>query len=226
MTSSPRTQTQPVAPRRYGVVVAIIVICCLIELALSASDLGVIEYPSLRRIAYEYAGFWPGLLGNWVPNYAAQPFTMFATYGVLHGGPGHLLVNMITLWSLGRAVTDRVGTRGFLQLYLCAMVGGAMGFGLLSSSLTPMVGASGALFGLAGGYLAWTYVDLYALQDKLWPVVRAVLFLVALNLILWWAMDGLLAWETHLGGFVIGWVVALLIDPIPRDPDAADPDQL
>jgi len=43
--------------------------------------------------------------------------------------------------------------------------------------------------------------------------------LIVLNLVLWWAMDGLLAWQTHLGGFIIGWVVALMIDPIPKEID-------
>ena len=38
-----------------------------------------------------------------------------------------------------------------------------------------------------------------------------------LNLLLWWAMDGQLAWETHLGGFLAGWVMALLADPRPRE---------
>jgi membrane associated rhomboid family serine protease len=75
------------------------------------------------------------------------------------------------------------------------------------------VGASGALFGLAGGLLAWAYVDLYTFEERLWPVARAALLLAGLNLILWWAMDGQLAWETHLGGFIAGWVTALLIDP-------------
>ncbi|MDC1399675.1 rhomboid family intramembrane serine protease [Yoonia sp.] len=80
-----------------------------------------------------------------------------------------------------------------------------------------MVGASGALFGLIGGLLAWTYVDRFTYNEGLWPIARAVLILVALNLVLWWAMDGQLAWQTHLGGFIAGWVVALLIDPRAQD---------
>ena len=34
-----------------------------------------------------------------------------------------------------------------------------------------------------------------------------------INLVMFWALDGQLAWQTHLGGFVAGWVLALLIDP-------------
>ncbi|SMD03005.1 rhomboid family intramembrane serine protease [Primorskyibacter flagellatus] len=195
--------------------VAIIVLCCGVEATLQIADwldLG----PRLRATAYENGGFWAGLLRNWQPNYAAQPYTMFLTYGFLHGGLIHLAVNMVTLWSLGREVIARVGNWGCALLYFGAMIGGGAGFAALATGPAPMVGASGALFGLAGGLLAWAYVDRYTLQETLWPVLRAAAMLVTLNLVLWWAMDGQLAWQTHLGGFLIGWVLALLIDPRAR----------
>lgn len=199
--------------RGYLLLIGLAALCSGIELVLTLSDAGLIVPARLRALAYDYAGFWPGLLRDWRPNYPAQPYAMFFTYGFLHGGPAHLLVNMVTLWSLGRAVVTRVGARGFALLYSGSILGGAAGFALLAPDLRPMVGASGALFGLVGGILAWAYVDRYTFREGLWPVVRAVLLLVGLNAVLWWAMDGQLAWETHLGGFVAGWVLALLIDP-------------
>lgn len=205
-----------------GLLIGLIAVCTGIELVLILSDQGLIADGRLRQTAYDFGGFWPGLLGNWRPNFPAQPWTMFLTYGFLHGGPAHLIVNMITLWSLGRLVLARVGPRGFTLLYAAALLGGAGGFALLAPGLRPMVGASGALFGLIGGILAWTYVDRFTFQEGLWPVLRAVLFLIALNLVLWWAMHGQLAWETHLGGFLTGWIAALLIDPRPVEPDTGD----
>ena len=200
---------------------ALILVCAAIETVLWLADRGALGPPRLRALAYEYGGFWPGLLDGWRPNYAGQPATMFATYGFLHGGPIHLVVNMVTLWSLGRGVIDRVGGGGLAALYAASLLGGGAGFGVLAPDLRPMVGASGALFGLAGGILAWAYVDRYTTRERIWPVGRAVLLLVALNAVLWWAMDGQLAWQTHLGGFVAGWIAALLIDPRPRR-DGAD----
>lgn len=205
-----------------GLLLALIALCAGIELVLILSDQGLIANGRLRQTAYDFGGFWPGLLGNWRPNYPLQPWTMFLTYGFLHGGPAHLIVNMITLWSLGRPVLARVGPLGFTLLYAAALLGGAAGFALLAPGLRPMVGASGALFGLIGGLLAWAYVDRFTFHEGLWPVLRAVLFLIALNLVLWWAMDGQLAWETHLGGFLTGWIAALLIDPRPIAPQSDD----
>jgi membrane associated rhomboid family serine protease len=199
--------------REVGLLIAL---CTAVEAVLLLSDLGLVGDGRLRQEAYAWGGFWPGLLQGWQPNFSGQPVAMFLTYGFLHGGPVHLVVNMITLWSLGTAVQTRVGSRGLVLLYGASLVGGAGGFGLIAETFRPMVGASGALFGLAGGLLAWNYVDRFTLRAGLWPVARVVLFLVAMNVAMWWALDGQLAWQTHLGGFIVGWVVALLIDPQPR----------
>lgn len=202
--------------------ILLIAICTGIELFLQLTDHGVIGTRSLRGRFYDYGAFWPGLLSGWTPNYGGQPWVMFFSYGLLHGGLSHLLVNMITLWSLGRAVLDRVGLAGFALIYLGAQIGGAAGFAILAQPFPPMVGASGALFGLAGALLAWNYVDRYTYRERLWPVATATFWLVVLNLLLWWAMDGQLAWETHLGGFVAGWFMALLVDPRPREEAGAE----
>ncbi len=196
-----------------AVLIVLIAACVLIELCLTLGDAGAFGIPRLRAWAYENGGFWPGLLEDWKPNYPNQPILMFVSYGFLHSGPAHLIMNMVGLYFLGRAVIERVGPWRLCLLYALALVGGAGGFGLLADSLRPMVGASGALFGLAGALLAWNYVDRFAFDKRLWPVARVVIVLVAINVVQWWAMNGQLAWEAHLGGFVSGWVVALLLDP-------------
>jgi membrane associated rhomboid family serine protease len=203
--------------RGRGLIWALVAVCVAVETVLSLADQGLLGDPRLRQKAYEWGGFWPGLLQGWRPNFPGQGAAMFVTYGFLHGGPVHLVVNMVTLWSLGMAVLDRVGPLGFAGLYGASLIGGAAGFGLIAETFRPMVGASGALFGLAGGLLAWNYVDRFTFRERLWPVARVVLFLVAMNVAMWWALDGQLAWETHLGGFVVGWIAALLIDPRGRE---------
>ncbi len=200
----------------------LIMIC--VELFLIAGDKGWVEPRGLRNLAYQYAGFWPGLLDDWAPNYAYQPQLMFATYAFLHGGVIHLITNMITLWSLGHSAIDRVGRGAFALLYLASIIGGALGYAALWSTPQPMVGASGALFGLAGAWLAWEYVDRFTARSGLWPVARVALMLVALNVVLYYSMNGQLAWQTHLGGFVAGRVAAMLIDPRPRHDDLTEKD--
>lgn len=196
------------------VLVALIGVSVLIELVLQLGDIGLLGVPRFRAFVYEYGGFWAGLLDDWRPNYPMQRWLMFLTYGFLHAGLLHLTLNMITLFSLGRVVTDRISGSKFALLYLGSLLGGGIGFALLSDTYRPMVGASGALFGLAGAILAWEYVERFSRQRRLWPVARAALLLVLLNVALYFAMDRLLAWEAHLGGFVAGWIMALLLDPV------------
>lgn len=85
-----------------------------------------------------------------------------------------------------------------------------------------MVGASGALFGLAGAWLAWDGQEARAHRAPLWPVLGRMAGLVVLNIALWVLQGGLLAWETHLGGFVAGWLWAMWIAP-SRDASLAKP---
>lgn len=204
------------AGRLPRLLVWIILLCTAIEALLQLGDAGFLGVTRFRQQVYEFGGFWPGLLDNWRPNYPFQQWTMFLTYGFLHAGLWHLALNMVTLWSLGRQIGQRVSGAKFALLYAASLLGGGIGFALLSDSYRPMVGASGALFGLAGAFLAWNYIDRFNDRDRLWPVARAVLLLIALNAALYYAMDHLLAWEAHLGGFVAGWIAALLLDPSPR----------
>ena len=189
----------------YWLLIVILLVCVAIEMTLQGADFGLWGSPLWRGLAYQYGGFWRGLLDNWQPNYTTQPIVMFASYSFLHGGFVHLLINMITLASLGRLVIERVGQVRFAMIYAVSLLGGALGFALLSTAVQPMVGASGALFGLAGVLTAWEYAVRRRARERMGPVLRVIGLLVGLNVIMYWAMEGNLAWETHLGGFLAGW---------------------
>lgn len=195
----------------------LITACCVIEIALSAADLGLVWSTHLRRLVLEYGAFWPGLLGNWQPNYSAQPYTMFLTHSFLHSGPIHLTVNMITLWSLARPVLVRMGQGKFLVLYVATTLGGGAGFALFAPGLQPMVGASGALFGLLGALMACAFVHPDADNVDRRHISLTVLALAGFNLLLWWALEGQLAWQAHLGGFIVGWIAGPLIAHTPEN---------
>ncbi|MDU8942579.1 rhomboid family intramembrane serine protease [Ovoidimarina sediminis] len=207
----PQTPTPSSGLRVSPAALCILVICVAVELTLQLADLGLLDIRRLRLRCYEYGGFWPGLLDDWRPNYAAQPWLMFLTYGFLHTGLAHLVVNMITLVSLGRGVSQRGGERGFLIVYVGSILGGALGYLFLASSPQPMVGASGALFGLAGALLAWEFLDRRRARERLTPVYALVALLAVLNVVLWWAMGGQMAWQTHLGGGLAGGAIALIL---------------
>ncbi len=199
-------------PAGNRALITLIFLCAIVEVALQCADLGLIDWPRLRSWAYQNGAFWPGLMRDWRSNYAAQPWLMYLSHGFLHGGILHLVLNMVTLWSLGAAVLERVSVERFLVIYFGSMVGGGAVFALLSTSATPMVGASGALFGLAGALLAWLWEDQPTLRLALRFAGRAVLVLLAINVALHVLLQGQLAWQTHLGGFLAGWVLGVALN--------------
>ncbi|WP_241648403.1 rhomboid family intramembrane serine protease [Paenirhodobacter populi] len=190
--------------RHPSCVLSVLAVACILpEVAIR-----FFAYPELvrGRLIQNFA-FWPGLLKGWPENYPGQPELMFLTYGFLHAGLSHLVFNLLTLISLGRPLVEELGQGRFLLLYLVAQLGGGAGYALLATQPAPMVGASGALFGLAGA-LVWMRLreglremsPTEALRDIAWPVA----LLIGMNVVMYVALDGQLAWETHLGGFLAG----------------------
>ncbi|HQU70312.1 MAG TPA: rhomboid family intramembrane serine protease [Albidovulum sp.] len=183
------------------------------EVVLTGADLGLWGNPDWRVTAYQYGAFWAGLLQGWQPTYAGQPWLMFVTYGFLHGGLSHLALNMATLVAFGAVLVPRFGTASFLALYGLSQIGGGLAFTWLAPDGAPMVGASGAIFGLAGAFLATAAVQLKGRQRSIAPVLQSLGGLVLLNVVLWWAMAGGLAWQAHLGGAVAGALYTLAAPP-------------
>ena len=197
-----------------AVIWALVIASTLPELLLTGADLRLWGDPSWRMAAYEYGGFWSGLLRDWVPTYPGQAFAMFATYGFLHGGLSHLALNMVTLIVFGSILAQRYGGGAILVLYALSQIGGGLAYGLLSpADNVPMVGASGAIFGLAGAFLMLSARQLRLRGQSVIPVLKSAGALVLLNLILWWAMAGGLAWQAHLGGALAGIAFVALVAP-------------
>lgn len=142
----------------------------------------------------------------------------------LHGGLLHLAGNMLFLWIYGDNVEAKLGSFFYLVVYLLGGVAAALADGLLRpSSGIPAVGASGAISAVLGMYFIWfpenrvrVFVFLFPLiVDVIAIPARIVLlvFLVVDNLlpmVLAGAMTGV-AHGAHIGGFLAGVVVALLL---------------
>ncbi len=182
----------------------------LIEFSLSAADAGVIGTPEWRWIAFTYGAFWQPLLYNDVgPVFSGHVVTMFITYAFLHGGIAHLLLNSVVLLALGKMVAGSAGAIKTTVILSFSAIGGAAAFGLISTSSAPMIGASGAVFGLIGVWQAWDYLMRQQLNLPITPVFSSVLAIAVANVLLAFVMRGGLAWEAHLGGWLVGAVAAL-----------------
>jgi membrane associated rhomboid family serine protease len=185
----------------------IVGVMAAIELVLSFSSSGIIGTDNLRWPALVLGAFWqPVLSGALPPVYPGQIALMFVTHAFLHGGFMHLAMNSVILLSLGKFVSIHIGAAKTVLVLFLSAVGGAACFGLISSSSAPMIGASGAVFGLIGLWQAMDYRMRRRSKLPVRPVVMAFLGLVASNILIFVLLSGGLAWEAHLGGWIVGWI--------------------
>jgi membrane associated rhomboid family serine protease len=142
----------------------------------------------------------------------------------LHGSWMHLLGNMWFLWLFGNNVEDSMGRLRFVLFYLICGLAAALGQVLTSpNSAVPMVGASGAISGVMGGYLVlyprvrvFTLVTLgFFFTSVALPawVMLGYWFLIQFvsGLVSFGGEKGGVAFWAHIGGFVAGLVLVKLL---------------
>jgi membrane associated rhomboid family serine protease len=139
------------------------------------------------------------------PAYGAfQPWRMLtAVFVHSQGFIFHILLNMYTLWIFGRILETMLGHWRFLALYLVAGFAGSLGVLFLSAPQTPVVGASGAIFGLLGAFLV--------IQRRMGADTRGLLVLLGINLVIGFIPGVNIAWQAHLGGLVGGALIGLIL---------------
>jgi membrane associated rhomboid family serine protease len=146
----------------------------------------------------------------------------------LHGGFGHLLGNMWFLWVFGDNVEEAMGSFRYLLFYfLVGTVGALSQCYAMPDSTAPMIGASGAIAGVLGGYLMLyprARIATLIMIPFLWPVVGvpAWIFLGG-----WFLAQFMLpgnsgvAWMAHVGGFIAGLGAVRLLAHNRRTPPSA-----
>ena len=151
-------------------------------------------------------------------------FVTVFTSMFLHSGVAHLLGNMLYLWIFGDNIEAAMGPARFIVFYLLCGVGAALGQTLVSPlSTIPMVGASGAISGIMGGYLLLyprAEVETLVFLGYFIRLIRLPTTVVLGSWIVMQLFSGVLslgmqaaggvAWFAHIGGFAVGIVLVSL----------------
>jgi membrane associated rhomboid family serine protease len=172
------------------------------------------------------------LSGRDLPPPAPLPGVVWVTLVTamfVHGGFLHIASNMLYLWVFGDNVEDTLGHGTFVLFYLVAGVAAGLTHVFVNAGSTiPSVGASGAIAGVLGAYLimfpnAQVRTLIFLGPFITWPRVSAVLligfwFLTQLasglaSLDVTTEQSSGVAFWAHIGGFVAGLVLALILRP-------------
>jgi membrane associated rhomboid family serine protease len=157
-----------------------------------------------------------------------RPVTILTSM-FIHGGFLHILGNMWFLWIFGRGVEDILGHAKYLIFYFaCGIAAGVVHIIVNANSPIPTVGASGAIAGVMGAYL------IKFPRARVVTLVFIFFFITTLDipaafLLLYWfaiqffsgvgsvgysqASSGDVAWFAHIGGFLAGMGLVLLMTP-------------
>jgi len=192
------------------------------ELTLSTAD--------LNQFFLDY-GIVPADLNAWLGDRSGvrEPLTG-ATAAFIHGGWLHLGFNMLFLWVFGDNIEDALGHLPYLIFYLLAAAGAAaLQVATDTDSMIPVVGASGAIAGVLGAYLVLypratvaVLLPFFFFIPLPVPAFLLLIFWFALQLFtgvasigMSEASEGIAVWA-HVGGFVTGFVLILLLRPFIR----------
>ena len=147
-----------------------------------------------------------------LPALAAGEPWRFLTTAFLHANYMHLGFNMWALWVLGGVLEPVLGRWRFTAIYLLSALGGSTAIYWLSwpgtdSWITMTVGASGAVFGL--------FSTMFVVQRRFGRDTSGIVALLAINAVISF-LGANISWQGHLGGLVVGGIVAAIYAWAPR----------
>lgn len=156
------------------------------------------------------------------------------TYLFLHGNLWHLVFNLFALWMFGMPVEAQWGERDFLKYYfLCGLGAAAAHLALAPHSGIPVIGASGAVYGLLVAF-AMLYPDAVVYLYFLIPIKAAHMALLFGAIEFFAGATGStpgVARFAHLGGMLTGylyirwwWVAKIQLKALWRRARSAEPD--
>ncbi len=183
-----------------------------------------------ERFALLYGAI-PSALLTFESSQPIHPLLTLFTSMFLHGGLFHLAGNMLYLWIFGNNVEDSLGHFRFLLFYILGGIFAAYSHALLegASSNIPMIGASGAISAVLGGYLLlYPHARVHTLVFfgffiqvvripaliviGFWAIIQIINGLVTAA----FAQHGGVAWFAHIGGFLFGLVTIRIFLPKRR----------
>ena len=132
----------------------------------------------------------------------------------LHGGMTHLLMNMFSLYLIGRGVEQYFNTASYLSVYLFS---GLLG-GLASLYMHPAsvgVGASGAIFGIFGAMGGFFIAHRDKIEAHTKAFMKEFAIIIGINLVIGFSIPSVDV-SAHIGGLIVGFIGGYLVSKNPK----------
>jgi membrane associated rhomboid family serine protease len=144
------------------------------------------------------------------PAIAAGQWWRIGTAMFLHAGLIHLALNSYVLWIFGNLIEREIGRLATLGVFLATGIFAGAASYAFSSGGAVGVGASGAIFGLVGAFVAYNYARRHHVLAQ--ARLRAAVSMLLINLVIGFSIP-LIDWRAHVGGLVAGVVAGFAVDP-------------
>ncbi|MBT9370136.1 rhomboid family intramembrane serine protease [Rhizobium sp. CSW-27] len=233
-----RPPSQPLfnLPTPLTVTLAILVLLYLVDAYLLNEDARslVLFELAFTPLRYVYPLSQQGFEWLWTP----------VTYSLLHGSMEHIVFNALWLTAFGAPVVRRIGAARYVAFWITAAAASAFFHAALNwGQQTMLIGASGVVSALMGAACRFAFPKtgggmrrmhahvlprqgiVSALRNRTVLVFTLLWFfgnvLIAFGLPLVGSDMGAIAWDAHIGGFLFGYLLFGLFDPLPSESESA-----
>jgi len=152
--------------------------------------------------------------------YSPQLYTLFTSM-FIHSGFAHIIGNMLVFFFIGMSFEQRIGRKKFIIIYLLSGICGTITHSLLNiNSSIPLVGASGAIFGIMGAF-AYSYprdkvimpipVGFFMILRRIRVIYAVLIFAAIETIIVFFNIQDTTAHFAHLGGLIGGVILSAIL---------------
>ena len=209
--------TAPVNPLPPAVVALVLVIIG-IEAVFSLGARGIIGGPGAigwRVDAIQSYAFSSEILA-WMWETGRWPFEhvmRFLSYVFVHGAFTQALFVCVFVLAMGKMVGEVMGDLAMVLIFLGSGIGGALGYGVLVNSPTPLIGGFPAVYGLIGGFtfIMWRSLALVGAQQS--RAFTLIAFLMGAQLVFGLLFGVQPDWVADLSGFATGFGMSFFLAP-------------
>ena len=195
----------------------ILAVMVAVELLIQFGQTDPVNGSRFRFQVMSRFGFMDRNFDAWIAGGPADGvYSTTVTYLFVHASPLHLAINAALFLFVGPFLCRAIGGVRLIALFFACGIGGAFAFGLTNDISGPLVGGSAAIMGMLWAVKFWEFRWIIHSGDRWTRYLLSLVFLLALNAMIYWLSGGGVATGAHLGGAMTGIAMASILSRRPH----------